>query len=485
MSNLITPTIRPTIKQHEAWEALGENDVVFFGGGAGGGKSWWLCETRLVNCYFYPGYRSFIGRNELKRLMQSTFITWQKVCKFHNIPKDDWKLNGQYNYIEFNNGSRIDLLDLKYEPSDQFYERFGSLEYTDGAIEEAGEIHFLAYDVLKSRVGRHLNKELNIRATIAITGNPKKNWTYREFYKPWKTGNLPNNHTFIQSLYGDNPYTAQEYGKQLNEIKDQATRQRLRDGNWEYEDEAGSLIQYEAITDIWTNPIEPSQDKYLVGDIARNGSDKIVIGLWEGFKCYEIITRQKQGIDQTSNLISELLQTEKIPRSRCIVDEDGVGGGVVDNLRGIKGFINNSSPLEELKPIQSYRNGKMVSVTSKDNYFNLKSQCAWKLADKINERAIQIICNDEKIKADLEEELGQIRQKDTDKEGKLQLVPKDVVKENIGRSPDYADMLIMRMFFEIKGQKSFIQPQMTQEEREFFAWKRMKSSNPLSKLKRL
>ena len=138
---------QPTYKQHLCYEALKNPNVeeVFFGGGAGGGKSWAICESRLVRCYLYPGYRSFIGRNELKRLMQSTYVTWLKVCRFHNIPKDDWHLNGQYNYIEFiagaAKGSRIDLLDLKYLPTeDPLYERFGSVECSDGAIEEAGEI---------------------------------------------------------------------------------------------------------------------------------------------------------------------------------------------------------------------------------------------------------------------------------------------------------------------------------------------------------
>ena len=96
-------TINPTLKQHEAWEALKISREVFFGGGAGGGKTWWLCETRLVNAYLYPGYKSFIGREELKRLMSSTYITWTKVCAHHKVPHTDWKLNGHYNFIEFKN----------------------------------------------------------------------------------------------------------------------------------------------------------------------------------------------------------------------------------------------------------------------------------------------------------------------------------------------------------------------------------------------
>lgn len=116
-------TLRPTYKQHLAYQALEDPniDTVFLGGGAGGGKSWTICESRLIKCYRYPGYKSYIGREELKRLMQSTYLTWVKVCAFHNIPRDDWKLNGQYNYIEFKNGSRIDLLDLKFLPTDPLY----------------------------------------------------------------------------------------------------------------------------------------------------------------------------------------------------------------------------------------------------------------------------------------------------------------------------------------------------------------------------
>ena len=219
-------SIQPTKKQKQAWVSLRKNSVVYMGGGAGGGKSWLICETRLYNCYVHPGYKSFIARSELKRLMQSTFLTWIKVCKHHNIPSTDWKLNQMYNYIEFFNGSRIDLLDVAYKPSDPLYERLGSLEYTDGAIEEAGEVHRMAYDVLKTRIGRHLNDEENVLATLLITGNPKKNWTYAEFYRPWKEGRLLEGTAFIQSLYSDNPYTSKQYEKQL-EIGRASCRERV------------------------------------------------------------------------------------------------------------------------------------------------------------------------------------------------------------------------------------------------------------------
>ena len=427
--------INPTAKQWEVYQALRNPliNTIFFGGGAGGGKSWLICESRLVNCYQYPGYRSFIGREELKRLMQSTYVTWTKMCQYHKIPASDWRLNGQYNYIEFYNGSRIDLLDLKFLPSDPLYERFGSIEYTDGAIEEAGEVDFLAYDVLKSRIGRHLKEVL--RPTMLISGNPKKNWTYQYFYKPYKEDRLPKSTVFIQALYKDNPYTAEEYGKQLAQISDKVMKQRLMLGMWEYEDNQTALVSYDSIVDLFTNTVEKSEQKFATVDVARYGQDKTVAMLWQGLQVYKIIVWEKQGLDVTAEKLKNLLATEHIPYSHAIVDEDGIGGGVVDILRGVKGFVANSIPV--LKGV----------TTQKENFKNLKAQCGYKLAECITKHQIGINTEDEKLKALITEDLEQLRQKDVDKENKLQLMPKEDVKEILGRSPDFSDCLLMRMWF--------------------------------------
>lgn len=430
-------TLKPEYKQHLAYEALLKEGVntLFFGGGAGGGKTWWLCEKSLVNCLRYPGYKTFIGREELKRLMQSTFVTFTKVCSHHNIPDGTWKLNGQYNYIEFTNGSRIDLLDLKKLPTDPLYERFGSLEYTDGNIEEAGEIDFGAYDVLKTRIGRHLNKDYGIKPTMSITGNPKKNWTYKLFYKPYKEGVLPANVVFIQSLYTDNKHTAESYGEQLSQVTDKATKQRLMFGNWEYDDDPTTMINFEAITDLFTNTVEKGQ-KYLVADIARYGSDKTVISLWDGLECYELITRRKQGLEDTREEIKKIAREESIPYSNILVDEDGVGGGVVDGLAGIKGFMGARTPFED-------RNTERP-----ENFQHLKAQCTYKLAEYVNNHKIAVKTEEAEVRELLTEELEQIKTKDADKDGKLKIIGKEEIKEIIGRSPDYSDCLMMRMYFE-------------------------------------
>lgn len=429
-------TINPTIKQHQVYQALNNPKItdVFFGGGAGGGKSWVICESRLLNALRFSGYRSYIAREELKRLIQSTFVTWTKVCKYHNIPEGTWKLNGQYNYIEFTNGSRIDLLDAKFLPTDPFYERFGSLEYTDGAIEEAGEIHPLFRDVMRSRIGRHLNDK--IHPVTLITGNPKKNWTYNEFYKPYKEGNLPENKVFIQALYNDNQYTADSYGTQLSQLSDIKLKQRLMLGNWEYEDDPDTLMKYDAINDLFTNTVDDSNEMFMTIDVARLGVDKAVIKIWKGLKVIFIKELPKCGIDQLEIECRSLASEYKIPYSNIIADEDGVGGGLVDNMRGIKGFVGNSTPLEE--------------NFNKPNFKNLRSQCYYRLADYVNNHKIAINCNDISVKQSITEELEQIKGNNIDNtDQKRSVISKDKIKEVLGRSPDYADTLMMRMWFEI------------------------------------
>lgn len=449
---MATITLKPTLKQHLAYQALNEQgiDEVFLGGGAGGGKSWLICESRLVNAYRYPGYRSFIGREELKRLMQSTYVTWMKVCKHHSIPQDDWKLNGQYNFIEFKNGSRIDLLDLKFTPSDPLYERFGSTEYSDGAIDEAGEIHHLAKDVLKSRIGRHLNRELGIIANLLSTGNPKKNWTKQEYYTPYVNGTLPSNKRVILSLYSDNPFTAEDYGKQLAGIQNEVMRQRLKDGNWDYDEDQDSLVTYDALSDCFSNTIIKDNQKYLIVDVARFGKDTTTINQWDSLELTKIDVFSKQDTQNTIQKVKDKTQTNQIPWSNTMIDEDGIGGAVVDGMLGVKGFIANSSPIPTRSNIVAKQGVSYLNdFIPKTNFRNLKTQCAFKLAELINEHKIKFSVPEYR-EIIIEELSALLRHKNADSDGKLQIKPKDEVKESLGRSPDVGDAIIMRMWYELK-----------------------------------
>ena len=80
----------------------------------------------------------------------------------------------------------------------------------------------------------------------------------------------------------------------------------------------------------------------------------------------------------------------------------------------------------------------------------MKSECAFKLAEMINNRLLRIICT-EAQRERIIEELSVLKQAhidaDTRKKG---IISKEKMKEILGHSTDYLDMLIMAMIFRIK-----------------------------------
>lgn len=428
-------------KQELALRCLTDNEIkeTGYGGAAGGAKSWTGCVWLAFMCLLYPGTRWFIGRRELKRLRESTLMTWYKVCKAYDIVKDeDWKYNGQDHYIAFSNGSRIDLLELKSMPSDPMFERYGSIEYTGGWIEEAGEVAQAAYDTLKSRCGRQLNDRYGLRPKVYVTFNPKKNFVYTYFYKRDKEGRLPKHIVFIKALLYDNPHRERDYEAQLKELTSKAQKERLLHGNFDYEDDPAVLCDYDAITDVFVNEHVGASlsagDRYISADLAMQGRDRFVAGLWSGFVCDLTagIDRSKSTGREIEEDLKQLMIKGRVPRSKTIADSDGLGAYLVSYLEGIKEFRAGAAAVNA-------------------EFANIKSECAYKLAELINKRELRIICSAEQRER-ITEELCLLKAEDADRdEGKKRIIKKEVMKDLLGRSPDYLDMLLMRMWFVVQG----------------------------------
>jgi hypothetical protein len=434
-----------TIKQTAALDILedGTTTELYYGGAAGGGKSAIGCYWQLKRRIKYPGTRGFIGRSELKNLKKTTLKTFFEICIIQGIkPGTHIFYNQQESIIKLFNGSEIYLGDLFHYPSDPNFDNLGSLELTDAFIDEAPQVSELGKNILKSRIRFRLN-QTGLIPKLLMTGNPSKGWAYNQFYKPDREGTLSGHKQFIKALPGDNPHLPDSYIESLKKL-DEKSKQRLLFGNWEYDDDPSALISYDKILDCFTNSHVAEGEKFITTDVARYGSDNTVIGVWSGWRV-KFFVFHGLGVVEVAEKVRYYQRHYGVTNSNTIVDDDGVGGGVVDILK-CKGFVNNSRALPN--PIAPTRD--IGGNVQPDNYSNLKSQCYYGMAEVVNVGGLFIDCSDTGHRSDIVQELEQVKMWNMDKDGKKQIIPKDKVKEIIGRSPDFSDTMAMRKWFELK-----------------------------------
>jgi len=435
---------KPSQKQYKALEYLQDKETteVLYGGGAGGGKSHLGCAWLIICCLNYPGTRYLMGRAHLKSLKESTLLTFFRICKEWGLKvNQDFKYNQISGTISWANGSEVYLKDLFNYPSDPEFDELGSTEYTASFIDEASQISEKAYNIVRSRI-RYKLDEFGLVPKILIATNPTKNFIYAEFYKPSTENNLPNHRKFIPALVQDNPYMSKHYIENLKKL-DENSKQRLLFGNWEYDDDPSHLFDYNKILQMFDNVNIAKGKKIITADIARYGQDRTVIIVWNHLEIIKIYSFKEQGLRDTRLFLEKIMKEFDVTKDRVVVDEDGLGGGVKDELK-CQGFINNSRPIERKQPTSAFTN------IPSHNFGNLKSQCYFLLADYVNQGKIGIRECPNDVKKLIVQDLEQIKRKDPDKDGKLYVTPKEEIKENIGRSPDYGDALMMRMLFELK-----------------------------------
>ena len=432
-----TIDINLTKKQSIAWKLLFDDKTneILYGGSAGAGKSWLGCLWIVTLCLKYDGIRCLIGRTVLQQLKLTTLNTLFETLQAMDLKSGDhYTYNGQSNVITFFNKSEIVLKDLAYQPSDPNYDSLGGLELSAVFVDEAAQIPQLAYNILKSRIRFKLN-EFKLIPKILMTCNPGQVWLKKVFYLPHSDNTLDANKAFVPALPLDNPHLPASYIEMLKSLPP-GQRRRLLEGDWNYEMEADSLFDFDDISAaIFKHPPKAEEKKYISVDVARFGSDRSVACVWVGLTVVEILVYTKLSTVELSSEIRNLIAKYGIHPGQVIVDSDGVGGGVADQLRGTN-FVNNSKALHN------------------QNFGNLKSQCYVKLSELFKEGKISLNVLDTSVVDDLTQELLAVKLKDVDKDNKVQVGSKDDMKKVLGKSPDISDALMMRMYYEIKNLKA-------------------------------
>lgn len=433
----------------KAWLDPVITDIIY-GGAKGGAKSFTGCKLIFGDALIYPGIHLFIARKKLNDLRKYTIPSISECFDDWGLSLYDYaKFNGQDNYYLLYNDSKIFLIEADWQPSDPEYQRFGSMQMTRGWIEEAGEVEEAAKSNLGATIGRWKNDVYNLRPKMLQTCNPSKNYLYREYYRKFKDGNLESWKCFIQALPTDNKKLPDGYIEHLERTLSKNEKERLLYGNWEFDDDPSVLMDYDKIVDIFSNTHVEKGERKITSDIARFGGDKIVIIEWDGWRA-KITWYVKQGLDMTIQYLEAARVRMGCGKSDILVDEDGVGGGIVD-LYKCEGFVNNSRPLPSPDGPRDENNNPV-----KENFDNIKSQCYFRLAQRVNTNGIFIECDDPTLKQMIIEELEQIKQKSLDSDMKRGVIAKDKIKESLGRSPDFADTLMMREYFELVPKFSWV-----------------------------
>lgn len=347
------------------------------GGSAGGAKTMSMCIAMLLAIAMYPGIQFALGRKTLQGLIRSTVATLLgKAHPMFHIGSGDFHYDKKDGIITYNNGSKITLLALDYEPSDPDFTRLGSAEFDWAFVDEAGEISKQAKDVLRSRLGRGIaTQQFDIPPKIILSCNPSTNFLRTEYYQPykelggggfqrWPIGEVvvhgvkkPAYRAFLRMGVQDNPFIDKNYYETLKQLPDRE-RKRLLDGNWDYSDNDRMLFTGELIEDctIRTLPEMSMIEKcdYLIGvDVADVGTDSSVISIVQN----NILIRQikinlrEAGIGKDSKIDVGDFLSEKIifyakrlgftekDAKRITVETNGVGASLRDALRRKKWFV--------------------------------------------------------------------------------------------------------------------------------------------------
>lgn len=420
-------------KQKEACRYWLDDQVseITYGGSKGSGKSFLGVSLIFSSALTYPETFYFISRRQLIDLRKYTIPTIHEVFGKWNITQNYYKYQGNDNYFLLYNKSRVYLLDARYMPTDPLYQRFGSMQMTRGMIEEAGEFCLEAKVNLQASIGRWKNDVYKLTPKLLQTCNPAKNYLYND-YKKHKEGKLESWKRFIQALPTDNKMLPDGYLLNLERTLTDNQKQRLLYGNWEYDDDPDLLVDYDAVCDCFTNDhVKPGQRKSISADLAMKGRDRFVAGSWKGLVVQVAVDKPYSPAKEIETDLRRLMDRDGIGRSMTVADSDGLGAYLESYLNGIKEFHGGASAIST-------------------DFANLKSECAYKLAEKINKREIKIICTEEqteRIKDELMCLKGDNIGSDTQKK---RLISKEAMKGILGHSPDYLDMLIMGMYYEVK-----------------------------------
>lgn len=266
--------------------------------------------------------------------------------------------------------------------------------------------------------------------------------------------------TFISgSIYDNKELLKKDPGYIGNLLaQDEDTKLQLFDSCWKAGTSPDDVYDYNSFQGMFNNVMEvDKKGKYITADIAMKGSDKFVVGYWEGHELMDVEVMAKSDGQEVVKMISAVANHYGVQNHNIVFDADGVGSFIDGFIPGAYPFNNNGAVIEIRDPVSK----KII----KENYQNLKTQCYYRSGDrvgkggyKVSEHAARKMYDSTMtLRQRLVYERKAIKKHKADFDGKLRILPKDEMKIKLnGQSPDLMDMFMMREIFDLKPAYVFV-----------------------------
>ncbi len=289
---------------------------------------------------------------------------------------------------------------------------------------------------------------IDTQGTADFIGTPKKeNPNLRRLEKQAETDREWE--AFHFSSWDNPSLPREELEKAKKEMDKDTYRQEIMG---EYVENAGSLFKYTALIDLFSNTVDKDNNRFLIVDIADDGSDKTIFSFWNALELYRVELFERLNTEGIISQIREYAAEDRIPYSKVLVDAIGVGAGVASSslLDGIVGFKSSYQAIKtDADPVRLPNVHYLTNVSLVSDYRNLRSQCVFTLADLVNNHKVSCKVSDIRVKEKIIEELA-LYQDVSVGDGKRLATQKEDIVAILGRSPDISDTLIMRMYFVIR-----------------------------------
>jgi hypothetical protein len=413
-------------------------------GGSASGKSDVKATELLMKAISQPYFRGLFVRKYQVTVRDSQFSLFQDLIKRYGlgdlfrVNKSDMDITCIPTGNVLMSGGLDDVDKLKSIP-----------DVTDIWIEEPIDRKGSVTETDFTELNRRLRCE---KATnhIHLTFNPiaKENWIHRLFFAQ----NIYE--TFaLKTTYRDNAFLPPDIYLQYEALR-QTNPDEYRvygEGEWgSADDMAMRLFQDQSIEDLFTNGgFLPDGERYITADVAFTGADQFVVMVWSGWKVIDVRVFARTEGNEVVSKIQAIANEFGVPGQRVAFDAGGVGIGLRGFLRSAVPFVGAASPVDDA----AEKTDLQKKILPRPAFRNLRAQAFHYAAQKVNDCEAAFIPKSVHLQSVLAQELRAIRRMDLPDGGKYQIIPKEEIKDRIGRSPDYADCFSMRAVFDLQNHK--------------------------------